>query len=94
LHLRFGDVPLGSKLRGYGGLSYLIARDVIGAPVEFAAYVDGKEVGRRLFNDEMGFQPFEFPLEGVSGNARGEVTFEIQSKDVKNRDFCFQAEMR
>lgn len=93
LHLRFANVPIGSKLHGYAGLSYLIARDGLGTPVEFAAYVDGKEVGRRLFSDARGFQSFEFALEGSSA-ARAEVTFEVQSKSVKDREFCFQAEMR
>lgn len=93
LHLRFRDVPLGKMLRGYAGQSYLIARDGIGTPVEFAAYVDGKEVGRRPFFDERGWDHFEFPLDGFA-SARGEVTFEVQSKSAQNREFCFQAEMR
>ncbi len=93
LHLRFRDVPVGKTLHGYAGQSYLIARDGIGPPVEFAVYIDGKEVGRRPFFDERGFDRFEFPLDGIT-STRAEVTFEIQSKVAENREFCFYAEMR
>jgi hypothetical protein len=93
LHLRFSNVPAGKVLRGWGGRSYLLSRDGGGTPVEFAAYVDRKEVGRRLFNDDQGFSAFEFPA-GEPGEGKVEVIFEIQTRSAKNRDFCFQAEMR
>jgi hypothetical protein len=93
LHLRFANVPIGTKLRGYAGQSFLLARDGGGAPVEFAAYIDGKEVGRRPFFEERGFDRFEFPLDGIE-TPRGEVTFEVQSKSPETREFCFQVQMR
>jgi hypothetical protein len=93
LHLRFPAVPAGKLLRGWGGRSFLLSRDGGGTPVEFAAYVDGKEVGRRLFNDDQGFSEFEFPIPEVA-NEPVEVTFEVQTRVAQNRDFCFEAEMR
>lgn len=93
LHLRFPSVPSGKKLHGWGGRSFLRSREGGGTPIEFAAYVDGKEVGRRLFNDDQGFSAFDFPIaEGGPGPV--EVTFEVQTKVAQNRDFCFEAEMR
>ena len=92
LHLRFPAVPAGRKLHGWGGRGFLRARDGAGTPVEFAAYVDGKEVGRRLFNDDQGFSEFEFPMPPSAGPV--EVTFEVQTRVAQNRDFCFQAEVR
>jgi hypothetical protein len=93
LHLRFPSVPVGTKLHGWGGRGYLSSRDGGGTPVEFAAYVNGKEVGRRLFNDDQGFSAFDFPVE-EPGQGSVEVTFEVQTRVAQNRDFCFQAEMR
>jgi hypothetical protein len=93
LHLRFPAVPSGKMLRGWGGRSFVRSRDGGGTPVEFAAYVEGKEVGRRLFNDDQGFSQFEFPIE-EDFDGPVEVTFEVQTKVAQNRDFCFEAEMR
>ncbi len=93
LHLRYPKVPAGKKLRGHAGMSYLIARDGSGTPVEFAVYVDNKEIGRRLFSDSQGFTVFEFPFDSA-GRAKVDVTFEVQSKSTTGREFCFSAEMR
>lgn len=93
LHLRFPGVPPGKRLHGWGGRGWLLSRDGGGTPVEFAAYVDGKEVGRRLFNDDQGFSAFDFPIE-VASSEPVEVTFEVQTRVAQNRDFCFHAEMR
>ncbi|HWA71348.1 MAG TPA: hypothetical protein VG937_03390 [Polyangiaceae bacterium] len=92
LHLRFPSVPSGKKLHGWGGRGFLRSRDGGGTPVEFAAYVDGKEVGRRLFNDDQGFSAFDFPMPPGTGPV--EVTFEVQTRVAQNRDFCFEAEVR
>ena len=78
---------------GLSSFTVVRSRDGGGTPVEFAAYVDGKEVGRRLFNDDQGFSEFEFPIEEVA-DGPVEVTFEVQTRVAQNRDFCFEAEMR
>ena len=93
LLLRFLKVPVGKKIGGAGGMSYLIARDGTGLPVEFAVYIDNKEIGRRLFEDQKGFDPFEFSFE-AGERKTVDVTFEIQSKQTAEREFCFTAEMR
>jgi hypothetical protein len=61
--------------------------------VEFAAYVDGKEVGRRLFNDDQGFSAFDFSMP-PAGAGSVEVIFEVQTRVAQNREFCFEAEVR
>jgi hypothetical protein len=93
LHLRFPNVPAGKKLRGYGGQSFLLTRDGNAAPIEFAIFIDGHEIGRRDFLDQQGFSPFEFAI-GRGAPERVEVTFQVQSKSPVGREFCFAAEMR
>ncbi|MFZ5895304.1 MAG: hypothetical protein ACOY0T_29880 [Myxococcota bacterium] len=93
LHLRFPRVPTGKKIKGYAGESFLIARDAVNGAVEFAVFVDAREVGRRVFKSTDGFMPFEFAL--PAGHAATmEVTFQIQSGEPREREFCFQAEVR
>lgn len=93
LVLRFRDVPLGGKIRGFGGLPWLLFRDSVGAPpVEIEVRVDGASIGTHLHRDEQGWAPFAFAT-GRAGT-RASVEFEIRSASIKDRHFCFQADTR
>lgn len=93
LHLRFPRVPVGRKIKGYAGESFLIARDATSSGVELAVFVDGREIARHGFKSSEGFAPFDFALPPPSAQTM-EVTFQIQSKEPREREFCFQAEVK
>jgi len=95
LHLRFPRVPVGKKVKGYAGESFLIARDAPSeAAVELGIFIDGREIGRRTFKASEGMSGFEFLVPRGSAAPTMEVTFQIQSKAPRDREFCFQAEVR
>ena len=91
LWLRFRDVPLGKKIRGYGGLSYFLARDGLGTPVELVVRAGGRELGRAIHQDEWGWRAFEVPTAELAGTTT-EVEIEIRSASPEQRGFCFYAE--
>jgi hypothetical protein len=93
LHLRFPGVPVGRKIKGYAGESFLIARDATTSGVELAVFIDGREIARHGFKSSEGFAPFDFALPPPSAQTM-EVTFQIQSKEPREREFCFQAEVK
>jgi hypothetical protein len=93
LRLRFPNVPRGRTFRGSAGLSYLVARDGIGTPVELTAFVNGNSIGRHVSRDQNGFVAFEFPIP-ASESEQMEVVIEVVSASPVNRDFCFTAEVR
>ncbi len=93
LHVRFPNVPVGRKIRGYAGESFLIARDATNSGVELAVFVNGREIARHGFRSSEGFAPFDFALPPPSAPTM-EVTFQIQSKEPREREFCFQAEVK
>jgi hypothetical protein len=91
LRLTFAGVTLGKTIRGYGGLSYFLARDGVGAPVELTVRAAGREIGSVLHRDESGFQAFELSTAPLSGTTT-DVQFEIKSAVPDQRGFCFYAE--
>jgi hypothetical protein len=93
LRLRFPNVPRGRTFWGSAGLSYLVARDGIGTPVELTAFVNGNNIGRHVSRDQNGFVAFEFPIP-ASESQQMEVVIEVVSASPVNRDFCFIAEVR
>jgi hypothetical protein len=91
LTLHFPGVPMGKQLRGYAGLSYFLARDGVGTPVELSIEVNGREVGRYVHQDERGWRPFNFTTATMAGTT-ADVEFVIRSASPDRRDFCFYAE--
>jgi hypothetical protein len=91
LRLTFSSVPLGKRLRGYGGLSYFLARDGLGTPVELTVRVAGRELGRYLHHDERGWNGFEMSTGDLAGT-RQDVEITIESASPEQRTFCFHAE--
>lgn len=91
LRLTFADVPLGKVIRGHAGLSYFLARDGLGTPVEISVFAGDRELGRHEHHDEWGWREFEFSTGDFAGTTQ-DVDFEIKSALPSQRDFCFSAE--
>jgi hypothetical protein len=91
LHLRFAGVKLGQKIRGYGGLSYFLARDGLGTPVELIVRSGERELGRYVHQDEWGWHAFEIGTSSLAGSTQ-DVELEIRSASPEQRGFCFYAE--
>lgn len=93
LRLRFANVPLGKKIRGYGGMPWVLFRDSVGAPpIELEVRVGGQSLGVYVHKDELGWSPFSFET-GREGQS-AEVEIEVRSSSIKDRHFCFQADSR
>lgn len=93
LRLEFQSVPLGSSIRGYGGMPWVPFRDSVGAPpIELEVRVDGVSIGTHVHRDELGWAPFSFPTGRAGQTAK--VQFEVRSSTIKDRHFCFQADSR
>jgi hypothetical protein len=90
--IRFRSVPVGRTIHGHAGLPWLIFRDGHGAPVELEVLVDGKSIGTAVHDDQDGWSDFSFPTGRDGGNA--EVEFRVRSSNIKDRHFCFSADMR
>ncbi|HEV8548579.1 MAG TPA: hypothetical protein VGQ57_06115 [Polyangiaceae bacterium] len=91
LRLRFSNVPLGTSLHGYGGLSYFLFRDGVGAPVELSAASGEERFGSTRHHDETGWSSFDFSTAARAGQTV-DLDFEVRSGDPNRRDFCFSAE--
>jgi len=92
LRIRYKSVPLGSTIRGYGGMPWLIFRDGAGEPVELEVRVDGQSIGTASLRDRDGWSGFSFPT-GRPGTT-ADVEFEVRSSNIKDRHFCFSADTR
>lgn len=93
LALRYDAVPIGSVIRGYGGLPFLIERERRGSPVELSAVVGGEVVGTFRHVDGEGWRSFELSTERFRGQTLP-VEFRVQSRRDTRREFCFQADVR
>ncbi len=91
LRLRFSGVPLGSKIRGWAGLSYFLFRDGLGEPVTLSFQADGRTLGEHQHRDEWGFRGFSFATAG-SGDRTTDVDVIVRAEAAPDRDFCFVAE--
>jgi hypothetical protein len=91
--IAFPHVQLGARIRGYGALSYLLERESKGTPINLEARVDGTPVGTFTHNDGEGWRPFEFSTAAFQGQAH-DLEFRISSRRSRQRDFCFQADIR
>jgi hypothetical protein len=93
LVLRYAAVPIGSVIRGYGGLPFLIEREGRGSPIELSATVGSELVGTIRHTDGQGWKGFELSTERFRGQTLP-VEFRVQSKRDARREFCFQADVR
>ena len=93
LSLRFEAVPLASTISGYGGLPYLFERESHGAPIELEVFVGGEPIGSYTHADGEGWKPFAFSTASFAGQTRP-VEFRVRSRQVRGRQFCFQASAR
>jgi hypothetical protein len=91
--VRFSDVRLGKKIRGFAGLSYLYERESKGPPIHIDIYVDASHVGEYTHLDGEGWTPFEVSTESFS-NTSHQVEFRVVARRTSPRDLCFQADVR
>ncbi|HVK68418.1 MAG TPA: hypothetical protein VM694_28365 [Polyangium sp.] len=91
---RFSGVPLGTVIRGHGGMYWILERERKGAPVALAVRVDGEEIGRWEHRDGEGWAAFEMPLGAHAGKKSATVEFFVSSKNHAHRHFCFEADTR
>jgi hypothetical protein len=93
LVLRFGAVPIGASIRGYGGMPYIFERETHGTPVDVTVSVGGEPVGSYRHVDGEGWKGFEIPTPRFAGQVLP-VEFRVTSRKAWRRDFCLQASIR
>jgi hypothetical protein len=93
LVLRFEDVPVGAKIRGYGGMSYYEEREQHGGLIRLQVNVGTESVGDYRHGDGEGWKSFDFPTERFKGQ-RLPVEFRVRAGRAWDRSFCLQAEVR
>jgi hypothetical protein len=93
LNVRFESVPIGARISGYGALPYLFERETHGTPIEVEVLVAGASVGRYQHLDGEGWKRFEFSTAAFAGQSQP-VEFQVRSRVVRDRQFCFQASVR
>lgn len=91
LRLRFAAVPLGTKLRGFAGLSYFLFRDGVGPPITLTASSGAATFGSASHRDESGWSGFELSTAALAGQT-ADVDLKIQSAGSFRRDYCFAME--
>ena len=93
LEIEFEGVPIGRSIRGHGGLPYLFEREWRGAPVELEVLVGGQSIGRYQHADGEGWKGFEFSTASLEGQTHA-VAFRVRARQIRNRQFCFEAGVR
>jgi hypothetical protein len=91
---RFRGVPLGSVIRGHGGIHWMTERDLRGAPITLTVRVGGDAIGTYTHADGDGWKPFEFALGRHAGEKDAEVEFAVTTTNYRDRHFCFEADTR
>jgi hypothetical protein len=91
--LRYPRVPLGSRIEGHSGLTWMVEREQKGAPVTLEVRVGGASVGTVTHRDGEGFAPFDLAL-GEHGEREADVEFVVRSANFLHRHFCFEAQSR
>jgi hypothetical protein len=93
LEIHYEDVPLGAVIVGYGALPYFFERESRGTPIELELAVGGEAVGTWTHRDGEGWKRFEFSTASFAGQRRS-VDFRVRSRQLRSRQFCFQASAR
>ena len=91
LRLVFSGVPLGSALRGFGGLSYFLFRDSDAPPVTLDIASEGVRLGSYVHQDAGGFHPFRLATSASAGRTAN-VELALHAGQAPQRDFCFTLE--
>ncbi len=91
--VRFEGVTLDTRLIGYGGLPWFLERESHGAPVLLEVFIDDDNVGSMEHEDGEGWKRFELSTEPYAGEAHA-VEFRISAKKARQREFCFQVDVR
>jgi hypothetical protein len=91
---RFRGVPLGSVIRGHGGMYWITEREKKGAPVTLTVRVNGDTLGSFTHVDGDGWKAFEMPLGARAGAKDAEVEFAVTTPSYRDRHFCFEADTR
>jgi hypothetical protein len=92
LRLTFAAVPLGSALRGFGGLSYFLFRDSDASPVTLDLASGGARLGSYVHQDAWGWHAFGFRTDALGGQSAN-VELSLHSGPASDRDFCFTLEV-
>lgn len=93
LRLTFAGVPLGSTLRGFGGLSYFLFRDSTAPSVTLDVASLGMRVGSYTHRDAWGWHAFTLPTVSLAGRSAA-VELSISAPDeATDRHFCFALEV-
>jgi hypothetical protein len=93
VRLRFEGVPLGSEIRGYAGMPWFFERESKGTDVRLELHIAGQRIGETVHADGEGWKPFTFSTAHLAGQTQA-VEFSVQSPQMWQRWFCFQAEAR
>ena len=93
LVLRYRNVPLGERIRGYTGMPWLLTRDGAGPPIELAVRVGEASIGTAVQPETGTWTAFDFAL-GEHAGKTADVDFEIRSSSAQNRMFCFHGDTR
>lgn len=91
--IRFAEVTLGDRITGYGALPWFLERESNGTPVELSVKVGDEHVGKFTHADGEGWKRFEFATSAFKGQSLT-VEFQVSSKRSRQREFCFQADIR
>lgn len=88
--IRFPDVPLGSRVRGFTGLSFFLLRDGGTPSAPLGVHIDGREIGRLNGRELPLWAPFEF---STAGATEAGVEFRVEI-DAVARELCLFADSR
>ena len=93
IRILYRGVPLGTMLRGYSGMPWMMTRDHQGPPIELGLVVDGQLLGSVLCHDGEGWTAFEMAIRGAEGRI-ADVEFRVSAPAGASRQFCFYADLR
>lgn len=91
--IRFGSVPLGSRIVVHTGVPYLRDREAKGSPIDLEVRVGDQTVGTTTHRDGDGWRQTSFSTDTYSGSTQA-VEFRVSSKRAHKRELCFYADVR
>ena len=91
--LHFARVPLGRKLVGHAGGPWLMVRDGLGSPINFAASINDSFNTQAQFKDTDGWVRFEWDTR-VFENTVADVTLTVTTGPNTDQRFCFTLDAR
>ncbi len=91
--IEYPGVPLGAQLIGYTALHDYYSRKSADGPVDFAVFVDGRQVLAVRHGNRDGWRRFTVDTAALAGAAH-DVRFEVRAPSAAWRTFGFHAEAR